>query len=196
MQPQQAQRSGSTAKGCLIAVAIAATFGMVLLVLAGVGVYRLMQDPDVSTAFRAFGSMVDAAGRSELQAAGCDLAMVMDMRPLADLAQKSGNSTDKEIAFMRETVAVNCLTESTKANLDCAALARVYAKAVGAAAPAQIQVVVQSHEQERPSCAGRYDANGTYIGKPVEAPRSVQVELGDRGQAAPPAVPIDEPKAP
>jgi hypothetical protein len=156
--------------GCTIVLLIFMGICLLLAILIGVAVYQVMQNENVKQAFGAVGKMINAPGRQELEAAGCERAMVMDMRGFADLAKNAPNAKPTDVAALEQAVMVTCALSQKKPELTCEHLSRVYFKAQKdkTKVPPQVTMAVYVAGEQKPVCIGRYDADGKYLGEPTQ----------------------------
>jgi hypothetical protein len=148
------------------------------IVLVGSCVYCVASNPEVRKVGSVMSEMMrlgmeadKAPGAAELRAAGCQDAMVMDMRPLlekVDALERSGGQAN----FRRpeeewQKTSVFCGFESD-ATLDCAAVAKTYGAAVEGP-PHEFGVAVKVMHSTEPVCQGVYRPDGTLV-KEIEGP--------------------------
>lgn len=147
--------------------------GLGILAIGGIGVmcYTITQNPAVKEVIGAFGSILNAPGRRELIAAGCDGAMVIDMRAFAEIAKKDPDADPEEIARMQDTVFVNCVFNTAEPLLTCAQVAKAYRDAVPDGPP-HVNIFVQTAGKSEPICSGSYDNDAKYLGEAEAPPRS------------------------
>lgn len=178
----RAKKTGSS--GCFVVLLIFLGLAVLATAVIGVAVYQAVQDPKIKEAVSAMGSMITAKGRQELEAAGCDAAAVIDMRPFANLAKQANGARTEDIEALEKAVFINCILREPKAGLTCEKLARIYRDAIKDSPnepPEEVSVFIQTQGEQQPTCTGRYDPNGTYLGEampppshrrpPAEAPR-------------------------
>ncbi len=174
--------------GCVIILLVFLGLFVLVGALIAVGVYQLLDDPQVKEAVSAMGSMVAAEGRAELEAAGCDAAMVIDMRAFATLAKNSQGNRPEDIEALEKSVFINCVLMQPKPGLTCEMMAQVYRAAIattGKQPPPELSVFIQAQGQPEPVCTGRYDATGTFLGEAVPPPNAGPRPLFAPGQMPP-----------
>jgi hypothetical protein len=159
--------------------------GVLAVVALVIGILVIASNPTVQEVAGAVGGMVNAPGRKELMDAGCEMAMVMDMRSFAKLAQKDPNADPEEIAKLEKAVFVSCMYLKREPSLDCPDVAKTYGTAVPDGAP-EVTVVVQAQGRQEPVCAGFYDVHtGVRLGEPMRAPER-RYEFGNTPDDAQP----------
>ena len=171
--------------GCFIALMVVVGLGVLGMIALGVVVYSVASQPEFKEMFGAVAGMMNAPGREELRAAGCEEALVMDLRPMAQMARRQaqerggteGAPTDAELAEIEELdqVFALCIFDAKEPTLDCAAVARAYLGAVPEPPPS-VAAVVQRSGQDEPVCAQRYDATGRLLGE-AELPEQAKKSL-------------------
>ena len=100
---------------------------------------------------------VNAPGTPELRALGCDPAMVMDEKEVADLVNDTLDAGVKMTGA--EGLLVTCQVPASSAPPTCDDVAKTYVRAVGRAR-AEFVVDVQKQGERDPVCESSYDADG------------------------------------
>lgn len=158
---QQAQPKKKRLSGCLTALLIFLALGLVTMVIGAFVAWKLYQNPAVQSAVDAVVELPNAPGRAELERAGCQNAMVMDLRALGKLAEGSKEPSE-DIEALKDSVMIVCLAPPTSA-LTCPQIATTYAAAVPRGAN-RLHIQLQRVAKEPALCRGIYDRTGTYLG--------------------------------
>jgi hypothetical protein len=148
--PQQGypqQPPAKKGKGCLIAGLIV---GGVLLVLGIVGAILVYKVVGVAK------ETLNAPGSKELQSAGCDIGMVMDIAQLGATFDAGASSGDSP------RLIVSCSVNAGKTPPTCDAIAKTYVKAVPNPA-GKFMAQVQVSGKSKPECQKVYAPDGTFI---------------------------------
>jgi hypothetical protein len=156
MPPGPEPQDKPSGSGCLTALAVVGGLFVLVLALAGIGIWRLASTREGKAMFGAIGAATKAAaeaqrapGAAQVRALGCDQAMVLDM---------SRMSPGSELSVL-VVCQVGTLGGSTPS---CDEVARVYREATGASAlPFAAKV-------ERPGrggeiCSSVYGADGRKV---------------------------------
>lgn len=160
--------------GCLTALYIALGVGVLLVLVAGAGVWlflRSEQGQRLVTVAREGMTMAQEAmtapGTDALRSAGCRQPMVMSSARLTELARVLGPEGPAEniSALGVETLVVCQSIREEGSAPGCSEIARTYAAAVPDA-PARFAVTV-THARGGTACQGVYTPDGTLI-EPVE----------------------------
>jgi hypothetical protein len=125
--------------------------GVGLLLLIGGGIFFLW-------AFKTVGKVavdgMNAPGSAEVRAAGCDVAMIMDMAKVSPTLFDGGHSTDGSPDIM-----VECTVSAGRTPPSCDDVAHAYISGVGAARD-EFSTEVQVSGKNQPSCEKYYDSSG------------------------------------
>ncbi len=149
--------------------------GALIVILAGVAIYRWSQSPEVKEKIDAFGGIakvsmeaMQAPGAAELRKLGCKQASIVDpvkLRQMMESATKLAGEKDPRAEELPQSVIVNC-TIQTDQNIPCDEVAKTY---VQAARPEKdgFVVVVQAQDftKQESRCAGRYSKTGALLEK-------------------------------
>ena len=136
-------------KGCLIAALIVG--GIALLLLVGVGIFFWWA---AKTVGKVAVEGMNAPGTAEMRAAGCDVAMVMDMAKVSPTLFDGGHSTDGSPDIM-----VECTVSAGRTPPSCDDVAQAYVKGAGPARD-EFSAEVQIQGKNQPSCEKYYDSSG------------------------------------
>jgi hypothetical protein len=136
--------------GCLLAALIVG--GVCVLIAAVVGIF-IWKAAKVITAAAEDG--LNAPGTTELRAAGCDAAVIMDMSKISALFDAGSTSAT-------ESVIVSCSVTAGKTAPKCDDLAKTYAKAVGGS-HGNFLVQVTPGGGGVATCKKVYSPNGTFM---------------------------------
>ena len=176
-EQQQAQRSGCSAGKVILILVLA--FLVVGLASVGTCVWCLATNPEVRKAGALLGETVrmgaaaqSAPGTDELEEAGCEDALVLDMRKVVrlteDLAEEIGDEGDVQVPEEEwQKHIVVCQHRFRKPKLSCAEVAAVYGRAVPTA-PREFGVSVQAGLGNESVCQGVYAPDGSLV-SPLEA---------------------------
>ncbi len=178
--------------GCVIVSLVLTGIGFVALVgFIIVGVLNVrgtdMTEPikAMNETMKELERSVKFAGYAELQAAGCDLAIVMDTRRLDRTARQKPKAAPQvasdagvreqqttpaheasdgaEAPKSKGRVMLTCSSVARGADMDCSKLAKIYFDAATNAA-AEVHVVVDDGKWTR-YCSGRFGPDGTRTGE-------------------------------
>ena len=171
-EQQQAKRSGCSAGKIVLVLLLAFLLGG--LALAGTCAWCLATNPEVQKAGALLGETMrmgvaaqSAPGTAELEEAGCEDAMVLDMRKVVrlteDLADELGD--DGEVQVPQEgwqQHIVVCQYRLEAPELSCDDVAAVYVKAVSDV-PTEYGVAAQAGLAGKNVCQGVYGRDGRLI---------------------------------
>lgn len=156
-------RNQALVRGCLIAVA--AVCGLVLLVVAVVGVlaWRWSRTPEGQETISRVSQGVDvmteamaAPGVDALKRLGCETAMVMDMEQAAQVIAPGEileEGTPRHVVLCQRGLFGDLPT--------CDEVARAYVSALGGVAEGSFQVLVQRQNDRQAGCSRTYLPDGT-----------------------------------
>jgi hypothetical protein len=157
--------------GLKILVWIGLGFLLVMIVLMGTCTYCVMSNPEARKIGALIGESVrmglaatKAPGTDELRAAGCDEAMVMDMRDFMKAVSELDKNAEKSPSELDWQTMVICQVRLGSTKLSCENIARVYGKAVPGA-PAKFAVGIQVSLPQQDICRGLYGPDGTKLGE-------------------------------
>jgi hypothetical protein len=128
-----------SSNGCLIALAVVGGLFVLVLALAGLGIWRLASTKEGKAMFGAIGEATKAAaeaqsapGTAQVRALGCDQAMVLDMSRVSKIFEQldasASQTSDVSVLVVCQVGAVSSGAPS------CDEVARVYRDAIGASA--------------------------------------------------------------
>jgi hypothetical protein len=185
--------------------------GIIFLVLLLLGIalfgscmYCVVSNPEMRKAGSIMGEAMrmsmeanKAPGAAELRAAGCDEAMIMDMRPLLakveELEKEGGEANFQKPDEEWQKTTVLCHFAGEEAGLDCAAVAKAFGEAVETP-PEMFAVTVQVGTRGRePACQGVYRPDGTLVME-IEQDRNALRPMQIDPSPTPPPVEDPEPE--
>jgi hypothetical protein len=150
-QPPPQQPPQKKGKGCLIAALVTGGVVLVLCLVVGILVWK---------AAKKVGEIakegVNAPGTSELRAAGCDLALVMDMGKLSPIFDAGATATSGTAS-----VVVACKVDPGHTAPTCDDVAQTYVKAASPGGTFMAQV--QTQGKSRPDCQRVYSSTGALL---------------------------------
>lgn len=160
--PQPPRKSGMS--GCLIALTVVGVVAVLGTCGAGVTVYLVATSKAGKATIKLVGGATkiaaegaSAPGTPELRALGCDPAMVMDAKEVADLLN---DALDAGVQMTgAEGLLVTCQVPARSAAPTCDDVAKTYVRAVGRAR-ADFTVNVQKQGEPGPVCETSYDPEG------------------------------------
>ena len=153
-----AEPSKKGPSGCTIVMIVLLVAGLLLVVGAGFSLYLFSKSPAGQAIIEVAGDAVRFDGREELLAAGCDLAVSMNMDALPSSRADAEARVDAEESPIGSRI-ILCQQQNTQNMPECDDLAGVYA---GAASPTEnFSLVVQT--QEGVVCSGLYSRSGTFL---------------------------------
>lgn len=154
--------------GCVIALIIVGSIGLLGAIAAGIALYALATSNAGKTAFKVLGEGtkiaqkgMTAPGTPEIRALGCEQAMVIDMKDFAVLMNDildAGPDASAAGGLM-----VTCQVRGAKRAPSCDDIAATYVGVVGTAS-SQFVVSVQRQGNGTPLCQSTYDETGALIG--------------------------------
>ena len=176
MRERRPRPKGQKNQGCLIAVLILVGLIVVCMVVAGVVVYRLSQDPEVRKVFTAareglsvYVEARSAPGTEQMRSLGCRQAMAVDLKRLSLLINEARD--DEEAPVDIEDVAspfLYCIV-GWRSELTCEQLTQAYVRAVPTAPEKMlVQIMVEKLPEAEQRCAGTYSRAGEML-EPLEA---------------------------
>ncbi len=146
--------------GCTIALLVLGALAVLALGTCGVGFYMVSQNETIQNAYKATVGMFNVAGREEMAAAGCQMAILVDFETLAKLnPDKDTDHTD----MPKDKRLVVCNVARNTDAPTCDAIAKIYRAALSEP-PEHFAVVVNITDVDDPQCATRYDAEANPIG--------------------------------
>lgn len=166
MYPAPPPKKGMS--GCVIALLIVGSLGLVGAIIAGVGIYAIATSDAGKTAFKVIGETtkiaekgMKAPGTPEIRALGCEQAMVIDMKDFAVLMNDILDAGAD--ASAADGLMVTCQVRSGGKPPSCDDVASTYVGAVGVAS-SQFMVSVTRQGNSNPLCQATYDSTGSLIG--------------------------------
>jgi hypothetical protein len=153
--------------GCLVALGVVGGLFVLVLALAGLGIWKLASTPQGKAMFSAIGEATKAAaeaqsapGAAQVRALGCEQAMVMDMTRWSKIFEQLDASVPQSSEF---SVLVVCQVGSVGGSApSCDEVARVYRSAVGDSARPFAASVKRSGRGGE-ICSSVYGADGRKV---------------------------------
>ena len=171
VEQRQRRPKGQKNQGCLIAVLIVIGLLILCVVVAGVAIYRLSQDPEYQKVFTAMSEGVSvyvearsAPGTDEMRALGCRQAMVVDLKRLASLINEAKDDEEEPIEIGDAVSPFLYCSVGWRSELTCEQLIAAYVKAVPTAPEKMlVQIAVEQLSGGEARCAGTYSRTGELI---------------------------------
>jgi hypothetical protein len=160
----------SSNRGCLIALAIVGSLGLLSVIGVAIAIYSIAQNEDVRKIASAVGEGMEimkeaqtAPGTDELRKLGCDQAMVLDMQRLAKLAEGFHDGGTAMPPDMPGKL-VMCIVRETSSAPTCAATSKAYLAAVPTPTK-RFAVTVEAQQNKKTQCSEVYDPTGKSLGQ-------------------------------
>jgi len=178
-QPAQQPSKGSGCSAAKVLIVLGLVFLIGGVALAGTCAWCLATNPEVRKAGALLGETMrmgvaaaSAPGADELREAGCEEAMVLDMRRVTKLTEELADELDDDAKVQVpeepwQQLVVVCQYRLGKPELTCEDVARTYGQAVPNA-PEQFGAVVQAGFSGKNVCQGVYGPDGRLV-MPLEA---------------------------
>jgi hypothetical protein len=156
-------------RGCFIALAIVGGLGVLVLAVAGFGIYRFANSSEGKAVFGTVGDMVELAteaqhapGAKEVAALGCDTAMAMDMDKMQRIMHDRFDAS--ATVSSKFSVLVVCQVGMfAKSPPSCDDVATTYVGAAGPPARGFAVNVQRGGGRANTLCSTLYDPSGTKV---------------------------------